>query len=196
MIFVGVNAMSYQFLDIETGKTQYSIDCKFIEDNFYEGDLNFFNQHDQNSDYDSDDYSSVSSSSSEVVKDKTFHQHVEPERVSNLTVPYSQQNVGQEETDRYPTRDRKQTKRLTYFSKNDIEPKSYNTAINDSASDQWIQAMNDEHSSLIEYNTWTPVLKESQKTIGTRWVFKIKSNASKSCESNQMLPSHIKSNKN
>lgn len=36
--------------------------------------------------------------------------------------------------------------------------------------------MTDEHSSLVEYNTWTPVPKASQQTVGAKWVYKIKTN--------------------
>lgn len=56
-----------------------------------------------------------------------------------------------------------------------FEPTTYNQAIKCPEKDKWILAMQEELQSLEDNNTWTLVdLPKERKTIGSKWVFKIK----------------------
>lgn len=57
------------------------------------------------------------------------------------------------------------------------EPTTYHEAMNSHDRNNWIEAMNDEYSSLIKNKTWMLVNQPiNQKVIDNRWVFKIKEN--------------------
>ena len=93
------------------------------------------------------------------------------------------QNVGLESDDESP-----QLRRSTRVSKLpgswwalnaaeilDFEPQSYQEAVSRPDKDKWNDAMDQEHSSLIENATWKLVPRpKHQKPIKSRWVFKIK----------------------
>lgn len=60
-----------------------------------------------------------------------------------------------------------------------IQPSSYNEAVTCTDKFKWIQAMNDEMSSMYENQAWELVdLPEGRKGIGSKWTFKIKKDAS------------------
>lgn len=55
------------------------------------------------------------------------------------------------------------------------EPNTFNQAMKSPFKDQWLQAMKDELSSIQSNDTWELVdLPEGRKSIGCKWVFKIK----------------------
>jgi hypothetical protein len=169
MILIGINEQSYLFLDPKTGKTQYSIDCKFQENMFHDGDLNDLEEaHD-------DDYSETSSESSAESPEEAITQThlLDDDEPQERRVRFS--DVVSDEA-RYPTRDRKAPQRLAYMSVNEYEPKSFAEVFKLKSKSSWVDAMEDEHSSLVAYNTWIPVKRERQKIVGTKWVYKFKSN--------------------
>jgi len=58
------------------------------------------------------------------------------------------------------------------------EPISYDDALNRSDASQWIQAMNEEMDSIHQNGTWNlEDLPPGRKSIGVKWVFKIKRDA-------------------
>lgn len=60
-----------------------------------------------------------------------------------------------------------------------VEPKTYHEAVNGPASDVWIVAMKDEIQSIEDNDTWELTsLPENRKAIGSKWVYKIKTDAS------------------
>lgn len=57
------------------------------------------------------------------------------------------------------------------------EPKTYNEAVTCNEREQWILAMKEELSSLLDNDTWELTnLPQNQKPIGCKWVYKIKTN--------------------
>lgn len=59
------------------------------------------------------------------------------------------------------------------------EPKTYKDAVSCAQKDQWRTAMEEELASHRELKTWEIVkLPEGKKVVGSRWVYKIKRNAS------------------
>ncbi len=63
------------------------------------------------------------------------------------------------------------------------EPNTYHQAISSDNSKQWEQAMQEEYNSIIAAGTWSLVqLPSNRKSIGCKWVYKIKHNADGSIE--------------
>ncbi|GFU49698.1 retrovirus-related Pol polyprotein from transposon TNT 1-94 [Nephila pilipes] len=59
-----------------------------------------------------------------------------------------------------------------------IEPETYKEAMASVDSDKWLDAMKEELESLSNNNTWVLAnLPSDRKSIGNRWVFKVKQNA-------------------
>lgn len=57
------------------------------------------------------------------------------------------------------------------------EPQNYDDAMNCDEKEKWIDAMREEHNSLMKNETWKLVkLPEGKKAIDNRWVYKIKHN--------------------
>ena len=68
---------------------------------------------------------------------------------------------------------------LDAFVQSDIaEPQTYHQAMNSSYSNEWSLAMNEEHKSLMENNTWDTVPIETMKlghiALSGKWVYKLK----------------------
>ena len=60
-------------------------------------------------------------------------------------------------------------------SQDDDEPKIVQEALSSSVSDEWMKAMNDEMESMKTNQVWDLVdLPSGQKTIGNKWLLKIK----------------------
>ena len=56
-------------------------------------------------------------------------------------------------------------------------PKTYRKAINGPDSKKWVEAIKNEHDSLLKNKTWTLVNRpEDRKVIGCKWIFRIKLN--------------------
>lgn len=67
----------------------------------------------------------------------------------------------------------------TYYKKNSMSeiPTSYNEVINHPDKDLWLQAMQEEMSSIKQNNTWKLTdLPFDRKPIGCKWLFTSKSN--------------------
>ncbi|RVW21953.1 Retrovirus-related Pol polyprotein from transposon TNT 1-94 [Vitis vinifera] len=57
----------------------------------------------------------------------------------------------------------------------DMEPKTYQEAINSNEADQWVKAIQEEMDSLRKNETWELVTKpKDRKVVGSKWVFKRK----------------------
>ena len=57
------------------------------------------------------------------------------------------------------------------------EPKSYEEAVAGPDANEWKEAMNKEHQSLLKNQTWSLTeLPSGRKTIKSKWVFKVKTN--------------------
>lgn len=56
-----------------------------------------------------------------------------------------------------------------------VEPKTYKQAIKCQDKEKWILAMEEELRAIRDNNTWTLVDPPSNRNIGCRWVYKIKS---------------------
>ncbi|RVW67653.1 Retrovirus-related Pol polyprotein from transposon TNT 1-94 [Vitis vinifera] len=57
----------------------------------------------------------------------------------------------------------------------DMEPKTYQEAINSNEADQWVKAIQEEMDSLRKNETWELVTKpKDRKLVGSKWVFKRK----------------------
>ncbi len=54
------------------------------------------------------------------------------------------------------------------------EPETYNDAMHSDESLNWISAIKSELASIKENGVWDVVKRSGQKTVGTRWIFKIK----------------------
>jgi len=95
--------------------------------------------------------------------------------------------------DRRPVRERRRPEWLqdyeeNYDSENEVhrafkavvnEPVTMQDAIDSPFSDEWLQAAREEYDSLLKNETWDLVdLPEGEKTVGTKWVFKTKLDAS------------------
>ena len=65
-----------------------------------------------------------------------------------------------------------------YYASSSGDPETYQEAINSSEREHWVEAMEDEMSSLFENDTWELVdIPEKTKVIDNRWVFRTKRNA-------------------
>lgn len=145
--FVGyaVNSKGYRLLDVETGKIYIKRDVIFNENDF---------------------------------EKKT----VRAQPTGEIELP-SEVNVDKELTGERPRRERRQPIRygideyvgcanLAYSTG---EPSTMEEAMLSPDADKWKKAAQSEYNSLIDNGTWELVpLPEGKKTIGCRWVFKIK----------------------
>lgn len=62
-----------------------------------------------------------------------------------------------------------------------LEPLTFNDAMQSKDSSNWKQAMQEEMDSLIKNQTWELVDKpKNQKLLGCKWIFKLKQNTSDS----------------
>ena len=60
----------------------------------------------------------------------------------------------------------------------EIEPKTYNQALDSPEYEKWKVAMDQELDALYTQNTWDVVPKlTDRKIVGSRWVFKLKRDA-------------------
>ncbi len=89
--------------------------------------------------------------------------------------------VQQPVTLRRSTRERKTPKRYEDFASSfaliteDGEPSCYQEAVDDTDSEKWKVAMEEEMDSLAKNNTWDLVeLPEGRSVVGCKWVFKLK----------------------
>jgi hypothetical protein len=65
----------------------------------------------------------------------------------------------------------------------DDEPRTVQKALSSSMKDEWIKAMNDEIGSMKTNQVWDLVnLLPGRKTIGNKWVLKVKCKANGSIE--------------
>ena len=95
---------------------------------------------------------------------------------------------------KYPKRDRqptpsdwfianKSTSNLSYALLANDEPVTYQEAINSSDSQQWQEAMQEEHNSLLDNNTWELVDRPPKtKPLTGKWIFKKKYHSDGSIE--------------
>ena len=66
---------------------------------------------------------------------------------------------------------------------NPEEPAAIQNALNSSAKEKWKEALDSEYTSLIKNRAWNLVkLNEGRKSVGCRWVFKVKHNTDGSIE--------------
>ncbi|KAE8655561.1 Detected protein of unknown function [Hibiscus syriacus] len=76
-----------------------------------------------------------------------------------------------------PTHDEQELESSEAPTTQDVEPSTYQEAINNSDASQWMMAMQEEIEALHKNNTWDLVpLPQGRKPIGNKWVFKIKRN--------------------
>ena len=89
-----------------------------------------------------------------------------------------------ETSPRYDLRDRTKMPPPKYYSLSAIqEPSSYEEAVSSPDKEKWIQAMDEEITSLKENNTWVLVGNQRKgKPISCKWVYKIKRNPDGSIE--------------
>lgn len=63
------------------------------------------------------------------------------------------------------------------------EPQTYQQAITSHESENWLKAMQEEHDSLVQNETWILVEKPvNQRVIDNKWVFKVKKNPDETIE--------------
>lgn len=136
----------------------------------------------------SDHYESLSSSSTESLADDG--QHPESNSDDNAEVDLDPNFVPDEEVDipaegtRKSEREKKAPKHLddydvSYATMVDFnDPQSVEEALSRPDSDQWLAAMKEEYSALIDNETWELVdYDEDKKPLKCKWVFKTKKNA-------------------
>ena len=122
------------------------------------------------------------------LRDTSKHTECEVETTNGDRVgPETQSRDGR------PVRERRRPEWLqdyeeNYDSENEVhrafkavvnEPVTMQDAIDSSFSNEWLQAAREEYDSLLKNETWDLVdLPEGEKTVGTKWVFKTKLDAS------------------
>eukprot|EP00253_Pinus_taeda_P002182 PITA_02182 len=110
------------------------------------------------------------------------HEHVSPNQQVQLEARIF-------DTLRGSTRERKTPKRYEDSASSfalitkDGEPSCYQEAVDDTDSEKWKMAMEEEMDSLAKNNTWDLVeLLEGRSVVGCKWVFKLKRNVDGSIE--------------
>ena len=111
--------------------------------------------------------------------------------VFELTQPleffdYHEETQNEDPTDETPNRPMRTRKKPEWYGianmvdvAAEYEPKTYKQAMRSQHAVRWKSAMQEEYESLMKHNTWTLVdLPEDRNLVGSRWVYKIKRNAS------------------
>jgi hypothetical protein len=195
-IFIGYNAKSWKFMEVDTRKIINSVDAKFFENQFEK--FPDFEDENVEDDAKSSDYILSSSSCDDSDNDHADFQKlrstgVEDVRHKDITENFQvnppemreqvrrsariQEKQSRNERGNLAMQDKKFNSKLQVFSAAVYPkiPKNYTEAISQRDSDFWIKAVQKEIQSLESKGTWKIVQRPpKEKIIPHKWVFTVK----------------------
>lgn len=201
-VFVGYenNSKAYRLLNLSNDKIVISRDVKFIENH---NDGYSKSKTDVNQDVNNIEEVDINISEKQMKNNTSLNENIDQninKTELDLVNEDEQDIYNENENGNEQTKNVRKSKRINkgvtskyeiydtnnkidrkFVMKNRFEPKTFQEAIECENSEKWINAMNDELTSLNNNNTWQIVPLPNGKTIvGSKWIFKIKYNADES----------------